>query len=95
MANPRVRIAHPDGRSFDVPRRVFDRRYAAEGFEITANADGSAIDAPKAPKSPKPAAGKARDRSAAARKGVATKAAAKAAAAQAVGSASAAGEGPG
>lgn len=75
MTEQRFRIAHPDGRAYDVSRAAFDTLYRPEGFTITANADGSALEPPKATK-PR----SSRSRSSAAKKGARTRRARSAAA---------------
>jgi hypothetical protein len=71
MAEKRVRIEHADGRSYDVSTTAFTKLYEAEGFTVVANADGTAIDAPRAARAPKAAS--PRTRSAAAKKGATTR----------------------
>lgn len=78
MSEKRYRIEHPDGRAYDVSRAAFTKLYEPEGFRITANADGTAVEAPR--RSP---AKSTRTRSAAAKKGAATRAARAAAIARA------------
>lgn len=75
MTEKRYRIAHLDGRAYDVSKAAFDKLYRPEGFTITANADGSALEPPRATK-PR----SSRSRSAAARKGAKTRRARSAAA---------------
>lgn len=69
MTETRYRIAHPDGRAYDVSKASFDKIYEPQGFTITANADGSALEPP--PRATKPRS--SRSRSAAARKGAKTR----------------------
>jgi len=74
----RYRIEHDDGRAYDVTRAAFAKLYKPQGFRITANADGTALEAPRAAKSTS-----TRSRSAAAKKGVTTRVARRDAAAAA------------
>ena len=78
MAEKRYRIEHADGRAYDVARAAFTKLYEPEGFKITANADGTALEAPK-----RAPARSTRTRSAAAKKGAATRVARAAASSRA------------